>query len=104
MTVTGSKKQEDKIAFLSTIALDMFPEIAKASFQDAFRLGVESALKDHQYEQWSDVVKEQPQARKAFFESILGGMSINLKQTGLNDEQIERLAKQLEKRNKRFLG
>ena len=104
MTVTGSRKQEGKIDYLSTIAQKMFPEIALSSFKDAFRQGVESALKTHQYEQWSDVVKEQPLARKVFFESILGGMTIYLKQTGLHDEQIERLVKQLSRRNKRFLG
>ena len=104
MNVIGSKKQEDKLEMLSVVAHDMFPELSPVAFKEGFRVGVETALKTRHYEQWSDVVTEQPAVRKAFFESVLEGMNVYLKQTGLNDSQIDRLCQKLNKKNRRFLG
>ncbi len=74
MTVTGSKKQEDKIENMGKLAKELFPEISIESFEEVFRQSTTAALKKHQYQQWDDVVKEQPLVRKLFFDSILDGL------------------------------
>ena len=104
MTITGSKKQEDKVTFLGNVARSLFPEISVKSFEDAFEQGVKTALRNYGYNQWSDVVSEQPVARKAFFESILEESKLYLKNTGLNADQIDVLLLKLSKKNRRYLG
>ncbi len=104
MTITGSRKQEDKIRDLGKTAKKLFPEISIVSFEKTFRQSIETALEKHQYQQWSDVTSQQPVARKDFFESILSISKGTLKENGLNEDQIDSLIKKLEKRNRRYLG
>jgi len=104
MTIAGSIKQEHKIAYLGNKAKEIFPNISIAIFEEAFRLGVEAALKKNKYRKWSDVIKEQPVARKKFFENILRESKTYLKKTSLNIDQIENLLNELSKKNRRYLG
>ncbi len=104
MNITGNKKQEDKIIYLGKVAKKMFPEISKVLFDEIFRHGIEAALKEHNYNQWSDVLKEQPVTRKNFFESILKESKTYLQETGLKEDQIKKLIIKLGKKNRRYLG
>jgi pyruvate-formate lyase-activating enzyme len=104
MTITSSKKQEDKIVFLGNTARELFPEISIKSFEEAFEQGVKAALRTHGYKQWSDVVSEQPVARKTFFDSILKESRVYLKNSGLKADQIVVLLQKLNKKNRRYLG
>ncbi len=104
MIAIGSKKQEDKVAYLGNVAKQLFPEITKDSFEDAFRHGVDIALIEHGYKQWGDVISEQPLTRKHFFDSILSGSKAYLLRTGLNGEQVSVLLLKLSKKNRRYLG
>ena len=104
MNTTGSTRQEDKITYMENIARKMFPEISIKSFNEAFYFGVEAALKEHNYEQWSEVIKEQPLSRQTFFKSVLKGVKIGLQKTKLKTDQVELLIKTLGKKNRRYLG
>lgn len=104
MAITGSEKQEEKIVFLKTIAEEMFPDLPADTFDKAIRSGIETALKEHHYKEWSDVAREQPLARKTFFETALNASKNQLQQTGLSKNQIDNLVRKLDKKNRRYLG
>jgi len=104
MTAAGSKKQEDKIVDMGKLAKELFPEISMETFEEAFRQSINTVLKKHQYQQWSDVTSEQPLTRKNFFDSILSESKVTLKNNGLREDQIDILIEKLTRRNRRYLG
>jgi len=104
MEITGTEKQEAKIAYLGNFAEKLYPEITLESFETAFRKGVASALEQHGFECWSDVASEQPVTRKTFFDSVLEGSRVPLVEAGLKPDQIKDLSEKLSRKNRRYLG
>jgi len=102
MATIGSKKQEKKIAELSRIANEMYPDVNVASFKGAFRLGAKAAVEKSRFESWEEVVKEPADIRRAFFESLLNeAVSYFIKLVG--EKNVDSLIEKIKVENEKYL-
>ncbi len=101
--VVGSRKQEEKISELGTIANQMFPNIEIMVFKGSFRLGIRSALEKNQLQSWEEIAEQPPMTRRKFFQSVLDESLTHLKTIGLNMEETDLLISRLRKENEKYL-
>ena len=101
--VVGSRKQEEKISEMGTIANQMFPNIELMVFKGFFRRGIRSALEKNQFKSWEEVAEQQPMVRMKFFQSVLDEFLPHLKTIGLSEEETDSLISRLKKENEKYL-
>ena len=102
--IIGSKKQEEKITKMGTIAHELFDKTDVIVFKGIFRYGVSSAMTEQGYTKWNDVAIQQRESRERFFESVLNHSIKRLKETGIDEKQIELLFHRLRKENLSYLS
>lgn len=104
MAITGNSKQEEKITKMGQVSHEMFPHIDLLSFKGAFRMGINSALKQKGYAKWKELIDKENMEKRAFFYEILKASNEYLLKLGLTEADTKVLYSRLIKNNETFLS
>lgn len=103
MLQQGNAQQERKIESLATIVTELYPELRTISAKGAFRFGVNSALEQSGFENWTELADQPVRVKQEFFEHILDGAFIHLLKMGLPASMEASARERLLEKNEQFL-
>ena len=100
--ILGNTYQEKKIAEISTLANELFPQIGVHLFMGMFRMSIRSALAQNENAGWQEIHRHPPSMRKAFFDRILEASRGLLQEEGLSKDEVEALFHELRNLNVKY--